>query len=228
MATATSHVTRRPLRHVWRSWVLATAAGEVIGFAVPAIAGAVAFRLIGEPDRAAPALAFYVLLLAAGAGEGAILGTAQSLVLRRVLPSVSPRAWVGATAAAAGAAWALGLLPSTVDALVPLQPALLVAAWVALAPPLLCSIGVAQWLVLRRHVDGTGRWVTANVLGWLLGLPVTFVGPALVPNGSPPVVWAGVFIVSGLLMGAVVGVVTAVALRRILAANGRAASSPGR
>jgi hypothetical protein len=214
---------------LWRSWTLATAVGEVLGFAIPVLTGAAAFSLIGEPDDARSALAFSVLLPAAGVGEGTILGSAQWLVLRRSLPSLSRRAWVGATAAAAGTAWALGLLPSTIDALVAVPSSVLIGAWVLLAAPLLCTIGVAQWLVLRRHVAGAGGWVVANALGWLLGLPVTFIGPALVPNDSPPALWLGVFVVCGLLMGTVVGVVTGVALDRLLmrAARGGARFNTG-
>jgi hypothetical protein len=190
--------------------------------------GAAAFWRLGEPDVAGTALVFSGLLILAGIGEATILGTAQWRVLRHALPALSRRAWVGAIAAGAGVAWALGLLPSTLDALVSLPWAFLLAAWVGLAPPLLCTIGVAQWLVLRRHLRDAGRWIVANVLGWLLGLPVTFIGPALVPDGSPPAVWAAVFLGCGLLMGAIVGAVTGRTLEWLLVQSQPAEAGRGR
>lgn len=201
---------------IWAAWTLATAAGELLGFAVPALAGALAFWLLGEPDTGAGALTLAATVLVAGIGEGAILGAFQWRVLRRALPAISRRAWVGATAAGAAAAWALGLLPSTLDALIGLPTRIQIAAWTALALPLLCTIGVAQAMVLRQHVHGVRRWVAANALAWLLGLPVTFIGPALVPDGSPPAVWVTVFIASGLAMGMIVGAITGLALIRLL------------
>ncbi|MGD9889723.1 MAG: hypothetical protein AB7R89_13340 [Dehalococcoidia bacterium] len=198
---------------------MATALGEVLGFAVPAVVGLNLLWLFGEVDSAGRAVTFYPLVLLAGMGEGAVLGTAQWVVLHRVLPSLTAHAWVGATAIAAGGAWALGLLPSSVDAAVTLPPEAQAGAWVVIAPVLLCSIGVAQWIVLPHHLDGAGRWIPANVIAWLLGLPVTFIVPALVPDDSPPTVWIAAFVGAGLLMGAIVGAVTGRTLVRLLATH---------
>lgn len=210
------HTRPRPL---WLSWTLATTIGELLGFAVPALAGMAALLLIGAPDTTAPALAFYALLVIAGAGEGAILGAAQWRALRSALPSISRRTWAGATATGAAVAWALGMLPNTIDAIIALPTTVLFLLWIAIAVPLLCTIGVAQMLVLRPHINGSGWWIGANVLGWLLGLPATFIIPALVPDGSPTAVWVVAFIVAGVLMGAIVGATTGLALQRILAQN---------
>jgi hypothetical protein len=214
-------------RPLWWSWMVATTVGELIGFAVPAVAGMAALSLIGVPDTPAPALAFFVILPLAGAGEGGILGFFQWRELRRPLPAVTCRVWAGATAAAAALAWVLGMLPSTIDAIISLPISALILLWAVVAVPLLCTIGVAQALVLRRSIDGARWWAVANVLGWLLGLPVTFIGPSLVPDGSPPVVWGTAFIISGLLMGAIVGATTGLALQRLLARNRRAGELRG-
>jgi hypothetical protein len=201
---------------LWRNWTIATALGEVFGFAVPALVGLTALWLFGEAESVGPAVAFYLLLLLAGIGEGAMLGTAQWVVLRRMLPPLTARDWIGATAIAAGGAWALGLLPSTVDAAVSLPPAAQIGAWVVIAPIMLCAIGVGQWFVLRQHLDRAGRWIPANVVAWLLGLPVTFIVPALVPDDSPAAVWIAAFVGAGLLMGAIVGAVTGRTLVQLL------------
>ncbi len=218
---AVSVVDHERARHLWRSWTLATAVGELAGFAVPTVVGLTAFRLLDKPEGGAAGMVMYALLVAAGMGEGAVLGMAQWLVLRRWVTRVGRRAWVLATSLAAGVAWALGLLPSTVGGLGDLHPIVLVAGAIVLAVTLLGSIGVAQWLVLRRHLPRAGWWAPANALAWLLGLPVTFIGPALVPDGSPPAVWATVFIVSGVLMGTIVGAVTGIALVRLVLRDDR-------
>lgn len=154
-----------PREHLFRTWMGAVTLGEFVGFSVPAVAGA---WVLGS----ATTLSLPVLV-AAGAVEGAVLGTSQALVLRRVLPGLSPGRWVGVTAAGAAIAWALGLLPSaTVDlwSRWPLPATVLAAALVAVL--LVCSLGAAQWCVLRRHVAHAGSWVWGTALAWGIGLLV--------------------------------------------------------
>jgi hypothetical protein len=90
---------------LWSTWFLTVTAAEVLGFTAPLTAGALTAD--AGPAVAVPAL------LAAGAVEGAVLGTGQAGVLRRVLPELSGRRWVAATSAAAVLCYALGLLPAT-------------------------------------------------------------------------------------------------------------------
>ena len=71
------------------------AAGELVGFAVPALAGALA-EALGLAQGV-----MVIVLVCAGSLEGAVLGLAQSLVLRRYLPSMRCRDWMVATALAA-------------------------------------------------------------------------------------------------------------------------------
>jgi hypothetical protein len=85
--TAGDGMTRRDLAR----WIGVVSLGETVGFAVPAVVGATA--------GASPL--FVPLLLAAGAVEGAILGGAQALVIRRLLPAVRPARWILLTAGAA-------------------------------------------------------------------------------------------------------------------------------
>src|SRR5687768_10908075 len=73
-------------QRIWLRWTLATAAGEFFGFAIPALAGAAAVWLaLGQ-------IAMSGLLVAAGLGEGAVLGLAQWLALRRSIPDLHGRA----------------------------------------------------------------------------------------------------------------------------------------
>ncbi len=42
------------------------------------------------------------------------------------------------------------------------------------------SVGLAQWLVLKRHVVRVGGWITASTMSWLMGC--TLVGPLIVAS----------------------------------------------
>jgi hypothetical protein len=188
--------------------------GELGGFALPALAGA-ALYFSGLPEGPL----FRVILVAAGAGEGAVLGLAQFLALRRSLPRLSAPAWIGGTAAAAALAWTIGLIPSTLSAPPALSPAL-VAVAVPLGLLFLLSIGGVQWLELRRHVRHAGRWIAANAIAWPLGVAVPVIALSLLPDGTPAALMALAGLVSGAGMGALVGALTGLTLVKLLADNG--------
>jgi hypothetical protein len=195
---------QRSGRALWARWTAATTVGEAIGFAVPAAVGAVAYAL-GVPDPAS------VLLAAvAGAGEGAILGAAQALVLREEIPAFPRRRWIAVTAAAAALCWALGMALGVYGGALP--AAALVIAIVCVAAILLAAVGAAQWLVLRRHVPRAELWIPANAAAWLLGLPLTFVGMSFVDEGDLAAFLLVAGVVSGLGMALVVAAVTGLAL----------------
>ena len=164
----------------YRRWVVATTCGELAGFAIPAIVGATAASAdVGQS-------ALMALLVVAGVGEGTVLGWAQSRMLRRELPELRTGDWIRATAAGAAVAWSIGMLPSTFSRqFLELWPPLLVVLGVLAGVVLLATIGSAQWLVLRRHVDRSGSWVVANALAWVAGLVVVFAAIGIAPGGSP-------------------------------------------
>jgi len=72
------------------------------------------------------------------------------------------------------------------------------------------SLGLAQWLVLRRQVAQAGWWVLVSVLGWAVGWSIiSFVDEvANTPTGTAYLI--------GAAGAAVAGVITAVLLMRIL------------
>lgn len=81
---------------------------------------------------------------------------------------------------------------------------------------LLASIGTAQWLILRRHVDRAAWWVVATALAWLAGLGVFFgISSPLWQQGQPVEVVILIGLGGGLLMAATSSVVTGLALRRL-------------
>ena len=143
-------------------------------------------------------VAFAALALA-GSLEGAVLGWSQARVLRRPLRRLSSRRWIVNTSAAAALAWSIGMLPSTAHDLWSRWPILLiVVAAAALGLVLLCSIGTAQWLELRRHVPRAGRWVITTAAAWCAGLVAfTAVTSPLWQPGQRPALIAAIGALGG-------------------------------
>ncbi len=153
--------------------------------------------------------------------EGFVVGWFQGAVLHRRRPELSLRSWVIATAAGAGLAWLLGMIPSTLFALfsnagpdVPTEePGAAVQVMLAvllggITGPIL---GVAQWVVLRGRIARSLSWLWANALAWAVGMPIIFAGMDRVPWEEDvwsivPVVY-GVCLLTGLVVGAIHGVV---------------------
>lgn len=202
--------------NLWRRWVVAFTLGELVGFGgLPVVLGSVTFALTAELSTSMRSLLLYVVAIVAGFGEGIVLGWFQLRVLRDCLPRINARRWLIATGTAAAFAWACGMLAPTLDDLIGLPPVIQIAIWIPAGVLILLSIGLAQGYVLRGVVARPRRWIVANVLGWIAGLPWTFVLPALLPDDSPGYVWIATFAIAGTLMGATAGSVTGVALQRL-------------
>ena len=190
-------------------WVLATVVGALLGtLGVLTLVSRLALLQ-------APALLTNLL---GGAGLGAGLGLAQWLVLRRYVPAAGW--WVPASILGAACGVALGT--AAADAVGPvfaatitsagrpapggLRPILNLAVTAAISGAALgLSMGVAQWVVLRRQVPEAGRWIVTSTLGWPAALAV---GALVVNNGG---------LIAGLLVAGVVGgSVTGAALARLV------------
>lgn len=198
-------------------WVAFVVAGEGAGFLLPAAGFAVSAGAGLAPWPA------YVLLVVAGAGEGALLGLGQSTAVRGTAAEVPRGRWVLVTALAASAAWALGMLPSTLTALGAAPDLSAPGTWLLLGVGgalLLVSIPLAQWPVLRGVLPGAWRWVPWNVLAWLLGLPLTLVASPFVDEDSPAWLVGVLFVAGGLAMAVVVALVTGAGVRHLLARSG--------
>ncbi len=201
---------------LWWRWTVATATGELLGFAAPATLAPLAAWVMTERLGTVPGGAMMAVAVVAGVVEGAVLGFAQWLVLRRAVRSMAWQEWVLVTALAAGVAYILGMTPSTLADSTTLSPIVFVGIWIVLGALLVTSIGFGQWLVLRRYIRKSGWWVLANALAWPLGVAIPIVGMMMVPDGSPVWLWVVVGIASGVLMGAVVGSITGVAMAWLL------------
>jgi hypothetical protein len=147
---------------LFTAWTLSVTVGECIGFCVPALVGAL---VLGQTAPVAIAA-----LAAAGSLEGAVLGWSQARVRCRPLRRLSPGCWVVNTSAAAALVWSIGMLPSTTPDFWSRWPVPLIVVVAVLGLVLLCSVGTAQWLELRRHVSRAGRWVIATAAAWCAGL----------------------------------------------------------
>jgi hypothetical protein len=207
IVTTFHRTTRRELVKAWVSWVTL---GECVGFGVPAVAGSLA--------RDAAAGTLLVALVMAGSVEGAVLGWAQAHVLRGVVRGFDAVRWIVVTAVAAAVAWLLGMLPSTfVDVWTDWSIPVRVAVAVLLTGALLCSIGVAQWTVLRRYVERAGRWILVTALAWSAGLiAFTAVTSPLWQEGQSTAVIAAIGALGGVVMALTMALVTGWGLTRLL------------
>jgi hypothetical protein len=207
---------------VYRRWILHFTCGELVGFGgIPVLGGALAFQLTESMPQDIRSLLLYGVAVIGGLGEGAVLAWFQMRVLRQVIPGLSHRRWILATAVAASGAWMLGYLAPTLDDIFELSPATQIAIWIPSSVLILFSIGAAQAWAMKEFVECPKRWIAANALGWLLGLPWTFALPAMVPENSPLIVWIATFVLAGVLMGLTVGAVTGRVLVDLKLRNGR-------
>ncbi len=230
MAQAQDRLSAR--RRFYGRWILANGWAEAVGLGTTLVLGWLAAPLLGETAR--PSIIILVALAAVLLGtllEGVIVGLAQESVLRSVLARLPRWSWTLATAVGAGVAWLLGMIPSTLMALTgPPEPSSVTAepgaleryaAAVVMGLVLGLVLGGVQWLVLRRHVGGAGRWPWANALAWALGMPLVFAGMELVPWSAGGVAIVSVMVTTAALVGLAVGAVHGRVLTHLLTAATR-------
>jgi hypothetical protein len=194
---------------LWRRWVVFVSAGELLGFVAPG--------LLGVWSRSMSSAAQLSMLVAGGIVEGAALGLAQALVLRRVLPGFRTAAWVAATSAAAAVAWLLGMLPSSTHAAWSTWPvgAVTLAATV-LGAVLLLSIGTAQAFVLPAATGRMRTWIGWTATGWGAGLVAfSLVAPPLWHDGQAAALTVLIGAAGGTAMATVMAGVTGVGVVRL-------------
>jgi hypothetical protein len=172
-----------------KAWLLWTA-----GFVAFIIGGALATAVVGRVNDFGSALL-------GGLIAGAVIGTGQWLVARRLL---NPKAWIPATAVAMGiglgvGAWAVGYGTS-------LGELALMGAITGI------PLGAAQAYLLRDRLANAWVWAAAMPLLWALGWTVTTVGGIDVDRQ---------FAVFGFY-----GAITFMALSGVLLDRLRAATSP--
>jgi hypothetical protein len=201
----------RPIRWERRwliRWIVVVTLAEAVGFVAPALVGVLA----------AQSPAFVPLLLVAGAVEGAVLGGAQALVLRRRLPALRRRAWVLLTVAGALVAYGAGLLPSMLEPIwtqwsAPAQAGLLMGS----VAVILLSIGTAQWIELRRHVTRAAWWIAGTAGAWLVALALFLaIATPLWQEGQDAAIAVLIGVAAGAVMAAAMAAVTGLTLEVLL------------
>jgi hypothetical protein len=168
-----------------------------------------------------PPAVYFPALLAAGAVEGAVLGFAQWTVARVRLPGLSRRRWVGLTAAGAASAYAIALLvPTFWDTLGEWSIGVQIPVFASGGIVFLIMIGFAQWLELRHHVSGAGRWVAATALAWCLALGIFFlIATPLWQEGQAFWLTLLIGILAGVAMAVTMAATTGVAMVRLTRAR---------
>jgi hypothetical protein len=204
-------------------WVLATATGSTAG----AVLGGALITAWLEPVEVTSsplgAAAIAVPRTSAALGVWAAgIGIMQSLILRRHLVGV--RWWPLATIAGWSIAGALsGVLPFTAAVTgrgIDIGP----LGFVAVAAVTVLAIGLVsgafQWLILRRQVERSGRWVWTNAGGIALAVvfAVAILGGMRTANWLRPEDFpsAQSWGVAGAAIGVVYGVVSGLVLVKLL------------
>jgi deazaflavin-dependent oxidoreductase (nitroreductase family) len=193
-----------------RTWVAACAVAEAVGMTAAAGAARSATALAdhGATHAAAWGLAIVVL---GGLVEGTALGLFQARALARVLGPKGRRRWLTVTVLVAGLGWAAASAPAVLaaddgGAQPPLLLVLLGAA--GLGAAMGAVLGAAQAWALRHRVSHPWRWATGSTAGWTVAMPVIFVGATSVGASWPWWLVVPVGTGTGLVAGAVLGVVS--------------------
>ncbi len=194
---------------LWEWWLLATIVGTIVAVGIVVLGSAIASNF--SP------MSTVVILHLIGALEGMVLGFTQWLVLRRYIKHIGW--WVLATGIASLIVWLIGVKFIVALALVSFNSTMTATTTLALQQAVFgmgawvgAVLGIAQWLVLRRHVRKGVGWVFANSLAWGLGLLIAFMGVTGVKPGEFTIETAVVHIATGAATGAIVGAITGIAL----------------
>ena len=209
---------RRNGSALWLRWVVVNALGESLGLGgTLAVAGLAISRLEGQ-NRIALVLVSFLIAVASGAIEATVVGLAQWWAMHPWFSGISRSSWWLATLVGALLAYVLGYLPSTLMSLgepasqaavsePPQWMVLLLAGGLGLVGGAVLSF--AQWLVLRAQIQKAGWWILANMLAWLVGMPVIFWGIDAAQKGQSVVqivlLMGGVLLLAGAIVGAIHG-----------------------
>ncbi len=219
---ATTSTSKRTL---WLRWLGANALGELAGLGLTLAVIAWVFSVTDDQVGTVAVLASFLVAVASGAIEATSVGLAQWWAMHPWLPSITRRTWWMATLIGALVAYVLGYLPATLMSLSqrtsqsqvaePAQGIVLLLA---------CGLGAvagavlsfAQWMALRKKVPRAGWWIPANMLAWLVGMPIIFWGIDVAQRVQSAGQTVLLLAVSLLLAGAVVGSIHGLVLIRLI------------
>ena len=211
-------MTRANMGSLWLRWVAANALGEMLGLGLTFAVGVLAMSRLGNQPGAGIVLAAFLISVASGAIEATLVGLAQWWAMHPWFPTITRRVWWLATLVGALVAYVLGYLPSTVMSLgeqAAESPAVEPPQWIVLL--LAAGLGAvggavlsfAQWLAMRKKLERAGWWIPANMLAWLVGMPIVFWGIDAAQKGQPlfqsVLLLASVLFLTGTVVGAIHG-----------------------
>jgi hypothetical protein len=207
-------------RTLWLRWVAANGLGEMFGLGLTFAVGAAIISRMGDQQNLTAILVAFLVAIASGAIEATIVGLAQWWAMHPWFPMISRRAWWLGTLVGALLAYVMGYMPSTLMSLgeqasqsqaAVAEPAqwivLLLAAGLGAVGGAVLSF--AQWLTMRKKVARAFLWIPANMLAWMVGMPIIFWGIDAAQRLSG-LFWqilfmAGVLLLAGLVVGAIHG-----------------------
>ena len=206
-------------RMLWSRWVAANAFSELFGLGATFAVVAYVFTRIGDQPGAGMVMVSFLVAVACGTVEATLVGLAQWWAMAPWFPAILRRAWWLATLVGALLAYVLGYLPSTLMSLgeeasqapVAEPPQLIILLLAAgLGAVAGAVLSFAQWLAMRKSVEQAGWWIPANMLAWLVGMPIIFWGIDAAQKGQPllqaGLLLAGCLFLTGAVVGAIHGV----------------------
>jgi hypothetical protein len=207
-------------RTLWLRWVGANGIGEMFGLGLTFAVGATVISSLGDQQNVTSILIAFLVAVAIGVIEATIVGLAQWWAMHPWFPMIRRSTWWLATLVGALVAYGMGYLPSTLMSLGEQTtqnsaPAAEPAQWMVLI--LAAGLGIvggavlsfAQWLTMRKKVRHASLWMPANMLAWMVGMPIIFWGIDVAQKLSG-IGWvilfiAGVLLLTGLVVGAIHG-----------------------
>lgn len=184
------------------AWVCACVLAEGIGMTAAAIAAVLLRELeVGDPIELS-------IVVAGGVVEGAALGVLQARALGAAAGPGRRRAWAAITVLVAGLAWAGAAVTTRQEGGAVPPTLLLVLGAAGLGGLTGALLGAAQAPVLRGLVVRHRRWVLVSALAWSPTMVVIFAGASLPAEHWPPVAVLLTGPPTGVLAGAVLGVLT--------------------
>ena len=210
---------------LFQRWTLANALSELFGLGLTFLITGLVFSKLDSQQTVTSITLTFVFAVLSGAVEATIVGLAQWWAMNHWFPMINRFAWWRATFIGAMIAYVLGYLPSTLmsmgEATTQSAPVEEPAQWIILL--LAAGMGAvggavlsfAQWLELRREVEGAGIWIPANMLAWAFGMPIIFWGVDMAFKMAA--LWQSVLVMAGSLLvaGAVVGAIHGAFLVRL-------------
>jgi hypothetical protein len=207
-------------RTLWLRWVAANGLGEMFGLGLTLAVGALVITRLGDQGGVSAILLSFLVAVASGAIEATVVGLAQWWAMHPWFPVIARRSWWFATLVGALLAYVLGYLPSTLMSLgeqasqssaSAVEPAqwivLLLAAGLGAVGGAVLSF--AQWFTMHKKVARAYVWIPANMLAWMVGMPIIFWGIDIAQkiDGLPWMILfiTGILLVTGLVVGAIHG-----------------------